>query len=68
MTAGQVVSESRRRSWKKVITVTRRRQSRTKIIPFLTRSSNCIMSHRILHMLSKTGFRYANYPGEGAKC
>lgn len=33
----------------------------TKIIPFLTWSSNCIMSHCILHMLSKTGFRYANY-------
>lgn len=33
----------------------------TEIIPFLTRSSNCIMSHCILHMLSKSGFRYANY-------
>lgn len=36
----------------------------TEIIPFLTWSSNCIMSHCILHLLSKTGFRYANYPGK----
>lgn len=36
----------------------------TMIIPFSTQSSNCIMSHCILRMLSKTGFRYANYLGK----
>ena len=61
MTAGQVVSESRLRSWRKVITGNTALTIMAKIIPFLTWSSNCIMSHCILHMLSKTGFGYANY-------
>lgn len=45
MTAGQVVSESRPRSWKKVITVTRRRQSRPEIIPFFSHGAQIVLCH-----------------------
>lgn len=61
-TAGQVVSESRRRSGKKVITVTRRRQSRLQIISISHMELKIVLCHIVFpHMLSKTGFRYANY-------
>ena len=65
-TAGQVVSESRRRSGKKVITVTRRRQSRPQIISISHMELKIVLCHIVFpHTLSKTGFRYANYVWRG---
>lgn len=45
-----------------MITVTRRRQSRPQIISISHMELKIVLCHIVFpHMLSKTGFRYANY-------